>query len=39
MKLNHQWEKYSENINESDIICNVLKIVFVLIFKQSIRQL
>ena len=35
MKLNHQFEKYSENINRSDIICDVPKIIAVLICKQS----
>ena len=37
MKLHHQSEKYSENINQLDIICNVPKIIFELICKQSLR--
>ena len=39
MKLNHQLEKYSKNINQLDIICDVLKIIVVLICKESLQQL
>ena len=39
MKLNHQSQKYSENINQSTLFCDVSKIIAVLICKQSLRQL
>ena len=39
MKLNRQPEKYSKSISESDIFCDVPKIIVVLICKQSLQQL
>ena len=41
MKLNNQSEKYSENINQSDILQKIYvqKIVVVLICKHGFRQL
>ena len=39
MKLNHQSEKYSKNINQSDRQSDILKIIAVLICKQQLKQL
>ena len=38
MKLNHQSEKYSEKINQSEIIYIVPKIVVVLICKPGLQH-
>ena len=39
MKLSHQSEKYSENINQLEMILWCPENNFVLIYKQSLRQL
>ena len=39
MRLNHQSEISFENINQSDIILYVLKIIVILTCKQSLRQI
>ena len=39
IKVNQQSEKYSENTTNQTLFCNVLKIIVVLICKQSLRQL